>query len=143
MKKKKNMRGDSSRMIFIDSNVATHGDRVKITLPSAGFTAGSSDRMSLTLQSFSMKRNFHNIHKFNNTFYIYLPASSQSVEVVRTPGTYSTLTLLAAQIQTNLRAAINAAPTAVTNLIDDTNCTVTVPDDRCFAVFFSNSKVTL
>ena len=75
-------------MIFIDSNVATHGDRVKITLPSAGFTAGSSDRMSLQLQSFSMKKNFHNIHKFNNTFYVNLPESSQSVEVKIKEGTY-------------------------------------------------------
>ena len=77
------MRGDSSRMIFIDSNVATHGDRVKITLPSAGFTAGSSDRMSLTLQSFSMKRNFHNIHKFNNTFYIHLLLMQRNCRLLR------------------------------------------------------------
>ena len=52
------------------------------------------------------------IHKFDNTFYINLPASSQSVEVEITEGTYTSLhvSALAAQIQVDLRAAIAASP---------------------------------
>ena len=128
------MKGDQSRYIFLDSRVSTRGDRAHISLPRSAFHAGPSDRMSLTLVNFSMRRNFYNIHQYNQKFYLIHKNldvdSAQNNTVTRLevnilPGSYQTHDKLAIAIQSSLRATILAGGNSVAESIDSTNCTVT------------------
>ena len=65
--------------------------------------------MSLTLQSFGMRRNFYNLNPTNNTAYIAVtPAGGAETlhEFQIAPGAYSTFAALGAAIQTGLNNAI-------------------------------------
>jgi len=65
--------------------------------------------MSITLQSFGIRRNWYNINPTNNTGYLSVtPASGTETlyEFRITPGSYATFTALATAIQTSLNAAI-------------------------------------
>ena len=65
------MRGQESKLIFIDSSVNTLGDKTKVIVPSHPFSATGGERMALTLVSFAMRRNWYNVNPTNNTFYVY------------------------------------------------------------------------
>ena len=104
------MRGDVSRLIFLDSSVNTHGDSTKVICPTQAFSVASHERMSLTLQSFSMRRNWYNINPTNNTGYLFV--NSTHYEFSITPGVYSSFTALG----TALKAAIAATITDNTAL---------------------------
>lgn len=107
------VRGDQSKLLFIDSTVATHNDRVKLMLPSSAFTADAGDRIALTLQSFSMRRNFYSIHKYNSIFYVKVETDLVEIQIAH--GSYDTFDKLATAIQTAMRTqlAANTLPAAV------------------------------
>ena len=54
-------------MIFLDSSVNTHHDRTKINVPPHPFSAVGTERIALSLQQFSIRRNWLNINPTNNT----------------------------------------------------------------------------
>ena len=66
------VRGQVSRLIFLDSSVNTHGDRTRVLLPARAFSASGNEQMSITLQSFSIRRNWYNINPTNNTGFIFV-----------------------------------------------------------------------
>ena len=98
------MRGQESKLIFIDSSVNTHGDKTKVIVPSHPFSATGGERMALTLVSFAMRRNWYNVNPTNNTFYVYVSNTHHEVRI--TPGVYSTFATLAAAIQDALTTTI-------------------------------------
>ena len=98
------VRGDQSKLLFIDSTVATHNDRVKLMLPSSAFTADAGDRIALTLQSFSMRRNFYSIHKYNSIFYVKVETDLVEIQIAH--GSYDTFDKLATAIQTAMRTQL-------------------------------------
>ena len=113
------VKGDQSRYIFLDSRVATRGDRAHLSLPRHAFSAGPNDRMSLTLVNFSMRRNFYNIHQYNKKLYLHhenIPVSNTKtrLEISIPHGSYDTFDKLATAIQLSLRAAIASAGAVVT-----------------------------
>ena len=63
-------------MIFLDSSVNTHHDRTKINVPPHPFSAVGTERIALSLQQFSIRRNWLNINPTNNTGYVYIDATS-------------------------------------------------------------------
>lgn len=81
------VRGQVSRLIYIDSKVNTHGDRTRVLLPSRSFTCSGSESLSLTLQSFSMRRQWYNINLTNNTGYVFV--NGQHYEFSILPGSYT------------------------------------------------------
>ena len=100
------MRGDVSKLIFVDSSVNTDGrDHTKLLLPPTPFSAQAGERMALTLVSFSIRRNWYNIHAANNTFYLFV-ANATYHQVQITPGVYSTFDALATAINDGLVATI-------------------------------------
>ena len=103
------MRGDQSRLLFIDSTVNTNGDQSRINLPPHPFSAVGNERMSLTLLSMSIRRNWYNINPTNNIFYLY--TNSTFYECYITPGVYATFGAL----ETEIQAAVNRVlPATVT-----------------------------
>ena len=100
-----------SRLIFIDSEVNTVGNRskAKINLPNHPFSVCCEDRMRLTLLSFDMRRSWYSVNQTNNIFYIRDPDADTYSEVVIAPGSYSTFDALATAIQTGLRATLSSA----------------------------------
>jgi hypothetical protein len=107
------MRGTQSRLIFIDSSVNTHGDRSHISLPPHPFTAIGNDRMSLTLLSMSIRRNWMNLNPTNNTFYIY--ADSTFYECAIPPGVYSSFAALEVALQSVLSTVV-ASISSITSI---------------------------
>ena len=90
------MRGDVSKLIFIDSTVATDGrDTTKVMLPQQ-FSTGVGEKMSLSLVSFTMRRNWYNINATNNKFYIFVGGVHYVVRIL--PGVYAKFTTLAVAI---------------------------------------------
>ena len=49
------VRGSTSRLIFLDSRVNTHGDRTKILVPSHPFSAVGQERIALLLQGADLR----------------------------------------------------------------------------------------
>ena len=109
------MRGDVSRLIFLDSSVNTHGDSSKVICPTQAFSVASHERMSLTLQSFSMRRNWYNINPTNNTGYLFV--NSTHYEFSITPGVYSSFTALGTALQAAIAATITDN-TALKQIVD-------------------------
>ena len=107
-------------MLFIDSTCAKH----KFMLPPSAFSVGSQDRIQLTLQSFSMRRNFYSIHRYNSLFYLTI---ANDVIPIQIPfGSYETFDKLAAQIQATLQTSLDA------------NASVTAA--QCNCIFDANSR---
>jgi hypothetical protein len=99
------MRGDSSKLIFIDSTVNTDGrDHSKILCPPHPFSASNGERMSLSLVSFTMRRNWYNINNTNNQFYMFV--NNVYHQVLIAPGVYSTFNSLGDAIATALNLAV-------------------------------------
>ena len=115
------VRGTSSRMIFLDSSVNTHHDRTKINAPPHPFSAVGTERIALSLQQFSIRRNWLNINPTNNTGYVYIDATYH--EFIIAPGAYSTFAELSVALQNALNAA--AAGIAKIDTITVTHSSVT------------------
>ena len=111
------VRGQVSRLLFLDSSVngTGTGDRTRLLLPSGHFTATGNEQMSLTLQSFSIRRNWYNINSTNNTGYVF--TNDVYYEFSIPPGTYTTFADLATAIATSLTALIaaNSGLSAITS----------------------------
>ena len=90
------VRGNVSKLIFIESSVNTHGNNTKIMVPPSAFSASPHERMALTLQSFSIRRNWYNINPTNGIF--YLPIANVHYQITIQPGVYATFTALALAI---------------------------------------------
>jgi hypothetical protein len=103
------MRGDVSKLLFIDSTVSTDArDHTKIMVPAHPFSAQSGEKQSLTLVSFTMRRNWYNINASNNTFYLYLNNFHYVVTIK--PGVYATFAALSAGIGDALTDTIANIP---------------------------------
>jgi hypothetical protein len=98
------VRGTTSKLIFIDSSVNTHGDHTKVIVPPHPFSATGAERLALSLVSFSMRRNWYNLNNTNRTFYLFLANAYYEVNIVA--GVYSSFATLAAAIQTALGVTI-------------------------------------
>ena len=60
-----------TRNIFVNSEeYHSSNGQVSLIFPGSDFVVDNNEIMRLTLDRFEMKRNFYNINKFNNTFYI-------------------------------------------------------------------------
>ena len=104
----------NSRLIFIDSEINTVGNRgkAKVLLPNHPFSVCCNDRMRLTLLSFEMRRNWYSVNQTNNIFYIRDPDADTYTEIVIPPGSYYTFDELAAAVQTGLRVTLASATCA-------------------------------
>jgi hypothetical protein len=98
------VRGDVSKLLFLDSSVSTHGDKTKVMLPPHPFSAQSNERMALTLQSFSMRRNWYNLNDTNRIFYLFVNGVYYQVAI--TAGVYTTFNSLGNAINDALVATI-------------------------------------
>lgn len=101
------MHSKKSKLIFIDSEINTsnsHGTKIKLLLPPHQFSVQGEDSMRLTVLSFDLKRDWLDINRNNNIFYIFNPDLDLYTEVEIEPGTYSEFHLLAAAIQTAIRS---------------------------------------
>jgi hypothetical protein len=105
------MRGDLSKLIFIDSSVNTDGrEHSKIMCPPHPFSTTQGEKMTLTLVSYTQRRNWYNINPTNNTF--YLTVNNIFYEVVIQPGVYSTFASLGVAIA----EALNITVTGTTEI---------------------------
>lgn len=84
------MRGDVSQMMFIDSDLKTHGCATMVTLPSTPFSAKNNQTLGLTLCSFTLRRNFYNINPTNGTFYLAVNSTLYRVDCSK--GDYTSFT---------------------------------------------------
>ena len=107
------VRGTTSRMIFIDSSVNTHHDKTKVNVPPHPFSVVGTERFALSLQQFSIRRNWLNINPTNNTGYIYIDATYHEFQIV--PGVYTTFAELAVALQLALNTTANASIAKIAN----------------------------
>ena len=91
------VRGQVSKLLFLDSSVNTHGDHTKVLLPPHPLSATGGERLALSLVSFSMRRNWYNINPTNGIFYLHVAGVYHEVAIV--PGVYSTFAALTIAIQ--------------------------------------------
>ena len=98
----------SSKNVFVNSESARTGDGQNLHLlfpPDAFSTNHKDELMRLTLTSFTMRRNFYSINKYNNVFY-----KGSSVGTVDTNTTIYTIEegdyLLMSNLQTALQEAL-------------------------------------
>ena len=98
------VRGNVSKLLFLDSSVNTHGDKTKVMVPPHSFAAQSNERMALTLQSFSMRRNWYNVNDTNRIFYLFL--NNVHYEVAVEAGVYATFVSLATALNESLVATV-------------------------------------
>jgi len=92
------------RNIFINSEQYhnSQGD-VKLIFPGNDFAVDKNERMRLSLETFTMTRNFYNVNSNNNTFYVRNSTTGNVTKEVKiTPGDYSSFSNLATAIQTDL-----------------------------------------
>ena len=130
------VRGQISRLIFIDSSVNTHGDRTRVLLPPRSFTASGNEQISLTLQSFSMRRNWYNINATNNTAYIFCDGVHYEFEIQ--VGFYQLFSGIASAIASGLNTCINAN-TALSTLFASATCTHS-STSRLFSITFTKTN---
>ena len=81
----------SSRLLIIDSELNSVSERGKcrVLIPNHPFSVSGTDKMSLTLLSFVMRRQWYNINKTNNEFYLYSLSNNVYIPVIITPGVYT------------------------------------------------------
>jgi len=80
------MRGQESKLIFIDSSLATRFDQTRVLVPSLPFSATGQDRIALSLQQLSIRRGWFNINQTNSYFYLFF--NNVYTEVQIPPGVY-------------------------------------------------------
>jgi hypothetical protein len=104
----------NSRLIYIDSEINTIGNRskAKVLLPSHPFSVYQQDRMRLTLVSFEMRRNWYSINATNQVFYVYTASAGTYQQVVIPAGSYDTFAELALAIQAGLQVVLPTATCA-------------------------------
>lgn len=105
------VRGVVSRQLFIDSSVNTHFDRTKLNLPPHPFSAVGTERISLSLQQFAIRKQWYNVNATNNVGYIYIDSTYH--EFIIAPGTYASFNALARALQDALN--VEAAKIAEIN----------------------------
>ena len=98
------VRGQVSKLIFIDSSVNTHGDKTKVLVPPHPFSATGGERMALSLVSFAMRRNWYNVNDTNRIFYLFVANTYHEVAIEA--GVYSAFATLAAAINDALTVTI-------------------------------------
>jgi hypothetical protein len=129
------MRGNVSKLIFIDSSINSHNDHTRILLPPHPFSAQGQDKMTISLVSFGMRRGWHNINPTNSIFYIFVSNTYHEVEIAS--GTYTTFNALA--------IAINDAITGILGNINEINQSATAYNatTRKFSITFTMNAAHL
>jgi len=95
-----------TKNIFLDSSINTEtgdGRFARWICPSEGFSVANTQFIKMTVNSFTMRRNWYNINQHNNLFYSYDPGTDFYQPYTVAPGNYTTLTSVAAAIQTALQ----------------------------------------
>jgi hypothetical protein len=82
------MRGQESKLIFLDSSLATRFDQTRVLVPPMPFSATGQDRIALSLQQLSIRRGWYNINETNSYFYLFYNNAYTEVQIP--PGTYQT-----------------------------------------------------
>lgn len=106
------VRGDNTRMIFIDSSLNTTGCATRVMLPPIPFSAGTGEKLALTLSSFTLRRNWYNINPTNSIFFLYYRtgAGATTLIPVQIPsGVYRTFESTAETLQNILQLYITGA----------------------------------
>ena len=101
-----------SKNIFLDSSINTDsgdGRAARWICPSEGFSVGNQQFIKMTVNSFTMRRNWYNINYHNNLFYSYDPGSDLYQPYTIAEGNYTDLFLLANAIQNALQVVHGAA----------------------------------
>lgn len=136
------VRGQVSRLIFLDSSVNTHGDRTRVLLPARAFSASGNEQMSITLQSFSIRRNWYNINPTNNTGFIFV--DNTYFEFSIDPGLYASFAPhplafdLASAIQAGLANCITSNTTLGT-IVSGVTCSYSIKT-RLFTIVFTKNN---
>jgi len=101
-----------SRLVFLDSDaVSIEGDKLQASFPSGQITAGDGQFLRVSLQSFSMIKNFYNINPTNNTVAMKAPGAGKVFVACSIPpmnyATYNEIAdacgkAIATQLQTEL-----------------------------------------
>lgn len=136
------VRGQVSRLIFLDSSVNTHGDRTRVLLPARAFSASGNEQMSITLQSFSIRRNWYNINPTNNTGFIFV--DNTYFEFSIDPGLYASFAPhplafdLASAIQAGLANCITSNTTLGT-IVSGVTCSYSIKT-RLFTIVFTKQS---
>lgn len=80
-----------SRLMIIDSELNSVSERGKcrILIPNHPFSVQGESKMRITLLSFVMRRQWHNINQTNNEFYLYTASNNLFVPVTIAPGVYA------------------------------------------------------
>jgi hypothetical protein len=131
-----------SRLIFLDSSVNTHGDRTRVLLPARAFSASGNEQMSITLQSFSIRRNWYNINPTNNTGFIFV--DNTYFEFSIDPGLYASFAPhplafdLASAIQAGLANCITSNTTLGT-IVSGVTCSYSIKT-RLFTIVFTKQS---
>jgi hypothetical protein len=96
----------SSRNVYIDSDRGIQGDGKHFTLhfPSNAFTVGDGQMMRVTLQSFSMYKNFYNVNDTNRHFKVVV--GNTTVAGALTPKDYKDYGAIATDFAEQLRVAL-------------------------------------
>ena len=95
-----------SKNIFLDSSINTDsgdGRSARWICPSEGFSVGNQQFIKMTVNSFTMRRNWYNINYHNNLFYSYDPPTDVYQPYTIAEGNYTTLNSLATAIQAALQ----------------------------------------
>lgn len=72
------MRGDQTKTLFVDSTANAQGDFTTVSLPPDQFSTKNGDKLNITLQQFSLKRNFYNVNASNSVGYLGYRASGDT-----------------------------------------------------------------
>ena len=90
-----------TKNIFLDSSINTEGSDGRLArwiCPSDGFSVANNQYIKMTLNSFSMRRNWYNINTSNNTFYSQDGAGIYTEYIIQ-QGNYTNFTDLTLAIQ--------------------------------------------
>ena len=101
-----------TKNIFLDSSINTDtgdGRLARWICPSEGFSVGNQQYIKMTVNSFTMRRNWYNVNYNNNLFYDYDPGTGLYQAYTIQQGNYTTLTSLATAIQTAVQVVHAAA----------------------------------
>ena len=94
-----------SRLVFVDSDSVVNdgvGTDFNISFPSGQISAGDGQFLRISLQNFSMLRNFYSINENNNTCAVRTDTTPTFGSVSITPGEYETYYDIVENFATNL-----------------------------------------
>jgi len=113
-----------TRNLFVNTEQTLIGEcrNVTLNLPQYLMQCNENQKMRVTLNSFSMRKNWYSLNKFNNIFYVVAKSTTNVVissRVVIPQGNYQSFTDttygLSQAIATALSTVLKAAPFSVTN----------------------------